>query len=297
MKIQSFKCFGWGGETGQVQRIRAGFLELGLIELDNNPDFIYSNDEGSHAAAIECKKRNPGAKLILNILDIPEFLLPNGYSLENCKKLLSHADAVTSISNYVKGQLVKYFNTNSSVIYQPKMNTFKTEGLEKKYKYLFVGRVNYPNKRNNLAVEALQLLGANESEVLGIGPEYIGFGDYLGVVSEADLSKVFSSVDFVFCTGKIEGLSLVPIETISCGYAVPIVCFDMTTVRELFSKPEAFIVEPKAQNIANFINLFKSDQEIRRYASNLNEEYKDMINNHFVGTAVAKKILEVANGI
>lgn len=296
MNSTTFKCFGWGGETGQIQRIRAGFLELGLIESET-PDFIYSNDEGSHPAAIECKRRNPSAKLILNILDIPEFLLPNEYSLENCKNLLSHADAVTSISHYVRKQLVKYFNIDSTVIYQPKMPTFKTEGLEKKYKYLFIGRVNFSNKRNSLAIEALQLLGADASEVLGIGPEYIGFGDYLGVVSEADLSKVLSSVDFVFCLGKIEGLSLVPIETISCGYAVPIVCSDMTTVRELFTKPEAFIVEPNAQNIASFINLFESNQEIRRYANSLNEEYKDMINNHFIGTVVAKKILEVTNGL
>lgn len=293
MKIKSFKCFGWGGETGQIQRIKAGFLELGLVESET-PDFIYSNDEGSHPAAIEHKQRNPNAKLILNILDIPEFLLPNGYSLENCKNLLSRADAVTSISLYTQYQLKKFFNVNSTVIYQPRMNTVKTEKV-KEYKCLVVGRKSDPNKKFFVVKNLIQA-GLNQSLLADIGPEYGGFGFQAGVVSEEELSQYYSSADFSFSFGREEGLNLPVIESMSCG-CIPLIHNRLTTKEELVPTvlfPEYDYDIGHTNSILCFMQKNQNNQGLKDrlynyYVKNLKEKTSPI--------GVAGKILEVAHGL
>jgi len=293
--IKTFKCFGWGGETGQIQRIKAGFLALGLTESDNNPDFIYSNDEGSHPAAIECKARSPNAKLILNILDIPEFLLPNGYSLDNCKKLLSHADAVTSISLHVQRQLVKFFNINSAVIYQPISNIQLMEKCSFKFLCINVGRKHDPNK-NARIVQDLISIGLNSEVVVDVGPEYGGVGISLGIVDSETLSYLYSSASFSFSFGEWEGLSLIPIEAMACG-CIPLIHPRLTTREELIPSelfPEYDYDVDKPETIISF--MMKNAK---------NQDLKDRLYNHYVKNlkektspvGVAGKILEVVNAL
>jgi hypothetical protein len=290
VKIQSFKCFGWGGETGQIQRIRAGFLELGLIESET-PDFIYSNDEGSHSAAIECKARNPGAKLILNILDIPEFLLPNEYSLENCKKLLSHADAVTSISLHVQKQLIKFFNLNSAVIYQPISNVKKVPKRAQPHPCICVGRKFDKNKHYEI-VESLISNGLNPHSIVDVGPEYGGNGHYVGIVDKETLSELYSSADFSFSFGEWEGWNLPVSEAMACG-AIPLIHPRLTTREELIPSelfPEYDYDVDKPETIISFMRKNAKNQDLKDrlynyYVENLKEKTSPV--------GVAGKILDV----
>jgi hypothetical protein len=297
--MNKIKIFTHGAkcEWCQLSRIERGFISLGH-ELTKNleeADLIFSNNPWWEDI-IEAKQAGKiNGKIIFNILDIPEHLL-HEFPLEKLKKQIAFADKVTCISFFVQGQTEKYLNTKSEVIYQPIMNINYNRNNYKKYKYLFIGRINDKNKRNLLALQALQILGAKQEDVMIVGPEYMGFGDYYGIKSEEELSIIYNCVDFVFSLGKIEGLSLVPWETISSGYSVPIVCEDMTTANEFF-RGETFLIPPNPTAIAKFIASFESEVDIRNYSNGLNIKYSNFIKENLKEISVAQKILNLYYGI
>jgi hypothetical protein len=286
--LKTFKCFGWGGETGQIQRIRQGFEKLGLIESDFSPDFIYSNDVGSHPAAIGMSKMWPNSKLILNVLDIPEFLLPHGYSLDNTRELLSYADSVTAISEYTQRQVKKFFGLDSKVIFQPCMNV----GLgnsDKMARYLSVGR-RYDRNKLYSVLQDVFTNGLNPEELVEIGPDHGSIGKYVGVISETELSEYYCGADFSFSIGREEGLNLPVCEAAICG-CIPVINSHLTTREELLPRdvfPEYNYTETNKESLVKFVRevdvISLSDKLIQYFQS----EHKDK----FTPVGVAKKILE-----
>lgn len=225
-------------DCGQINRIDQGFNMIDGVLDEINPDFIYCNDGGYYDEAIKFKKEiAPNAKLILNVLDIPSMYIGINFDLGKMYEQLKQADIVTSISKFVQGQLLHYFNIWSNVIYNPIKDITheqRKNGIRKyPFRAMMVGRVNDKFKRGNLAIQSLIMAGFQESDVAIVGSENPNWGSYLGIVDDEKLNDLYNSVDFVMMCSSFEGLGLPGLEAMAAG-AIPIVCSDMPTVSEFY---------------------------------------------------------------
>jgi len=290
MKPIKFIMFGADGFTCQMPRIREAMLNLGHVISEESPDLIYANDPSGYEKAYLLKKKFPNAFLILNFLDVP-WHFPN---VEKQTKLLadhflSKADSASVISYKVKNDLSKFLNKKIQVIYNPIKDIFYNNKIKKNNNFLYVGRANDPIKRISLVKESLSKIKNEINQVKICGSENPGFGNYLGVVSDIDLNKLYNSSKFLLLPSKAEGLGLPMIEGMICG-AIPITCSDNLTAKEF--SPTEFICEPKAESIISKIEkLDKEYENNRQTAIKIGEKYKiqfDKIN-------IAKNIINIFN--
>lgn len=278
MKILTYGSRFFGG---QVDRIDEGFLQLGheLVKSYRDADLIYTNDGGFYKQLVIDKLHGRiSGKIIMNVLDIPEHLFPN-VDLKDMKNMLLQADAVCSISEFVKWQLEHYLELKSSVIYQPiKPISYKPELRHSNdTHFASVGRRSDPNKRFNLGLGALQYLGMNYGQLALVGNEYARWGTYLGVLKDDQLNEVYNNTDFVLATGKVEGLNLPVLEAMAAG-CIPIVCNDMTTRKEILPPdlfPEFDAVNPEIRDVMKFIASFMQDNDAR-------QKMKERLHGHFL---------------
>ena len=155
--------------------------------------------------------------------------------------------------------MAKFLNKKIEVIYNPSKDVFHDPSIKKDNSFLYVGRANDPVKRINLVKESLLKINNHIEDIKICGAEDPGFGNYLGVVSDLELNKLYNSSKFVLLTSKAEGIGLSMIEGMICG-SIPITCSDNLTAKEF--SPLDFICEPNSQSIVDKIN-------------ELNEEYDD----------------------
>lgn len=269
----NFKLFGANGFTCQLPRIREGLLILGHTECgpEEIPDFIYSNDFGGHEEAIQYKEKF-GGTLILNTLDIPRHVwLPRDF--ERAIFLLKKGDILTCISKTVKKDLKYYLQLHSHVIYNPMKDVSLDLKASRDCGYLAVGRVNDSNKRFYLIREALEMMG-QQGYLTIAGSENPGYGNWLNVVEDSVLNRLYNRHKYCFVTSHIEGICLPLIESIVCG-SVPIVCKDMTTAKEFFL--EEYLVDPDPGSIVAKIGFFQHNYEkIQKDLEPLREKYRTM---------------------
>lgn len=286
---------------GQGDRIEAGFRALGheVVEHAHLADLVYSQD--SHGQVLRdkaCEALKPGAKVILCCLDVPTHLLPH-FDVNALAAELRQADAVVTISQFGQWQVRTYCGLNSTVVWNPIKPV--TRSPEKRYepfpRFLSAARRSDRNKRFNLAVAALQLLGYDRSELALVGNEG-GWGDYMGVLRDEDLNIAYNSADFVICMGRIEGLCLGVLEAMAAG-AVPLIARDLSTREELLPTalfPEFAVVEPNPPSVARFIASLTNEDGGQRLA-----DLKERLHVHYLAnwqqktspTGVAHAILNV----
>ena len=290
MKPIKVSILGADGYTCQIPRIKEGIQNLGHILSEESPDLIYANDPTGYNKAMILKKKFPNSYLIFNFLDVP-WHLPNVD--KQTKLLVEHflakADAVTVISFKVKKDLAKFLNKKIEVIYNPIKDVFHDKSIKKNNTFLYVGRANDPIKRIDLVKESFLKIKNSVKEIKICGSENPGFGNYLGVISDIELNKLYNSSKFVLLPSKAEGIGLPMIEGMICG-AIPITCSDNLTAKE-FSPPE-FICEPNAQSIVNKIEgLDKEYENKRKIALKMGEKYKIQ----FDKKNIAENIIKIFN--
>ena len=281
---------GSDGYTCQIPRIKKGMESLGHILSENSPDLIYSNDPKGYEKALILKEKYPNAYLIFNFLDIP-------WHIENIQKqtellvknFFLKADAVSVISSKVQKDLAKFYDKKIHVIYNPVKDIYLDKKIKKENIFFYVGRANDPIKRIKLAHDSLTKIPNGLKNLKICGSENPGFGNYLGVISDKDLNKLYNSSKFVLLPSKSEGIGLSMIEGMICG-AIPITCSDNLTAKE-FSPPD-FICKPDAQSIVNKIQeLDKNYESKRRTALEYGKKYKIQ----FDKKTIAKNIINIFN--
>ena len=291
MKPIKISMYGADGFTCQMPRIMDAMKSLGHTITEESPDLIYSNDPTGYPKAMHLKKRFPNSYLMLNFLDVP-WHLPNVNEQTKllAKHFLSSSDAVTTISHKVKKDLSNFINKKIDVIYNPIKDVFFEKIIKKDNIFLYVGRANDPIKRINLLKEALLKLNNNEIKKIKIcGPENPGSGNYLNIVSDKELNKLYNASKYLCLPSKAEGLGLTMIEALVCG-SVPIVCSDNETAKEFL--PSDFFCEPDSNSMIKKIDeLNKNYEEKRKLALNYGEKYKVQ----FDKISIAKNILNVFN--
>jgi len=296
--------FGADGFTCQLPRIAEGFKNLGRndLEIDINPknlfyyDLAYCNNP-PFDDLINCKSDIK----IANILDIPEHLIESGHytqnDLDKLKNQLLKTDVVTAISHTTANQLKKYLNINvSEVIYNPIKPVYlkdnKKKFLDRKWKYLYVGRANDPNKRFNLIIDALRATG-EESKLAVVGSENPNFGNYLGVISDDDLNDLYNDSQFLIFPSRIEGIGLPMIEAAICG-CVPITCLDNKCAKEFLN--HRYSVEPNAGHIVSkvdeIINNLTECQEISPILDRRYYHWAGTMETYYICQSFEKEIFE-----
>ena len=290
MRPIKISIFGADGLTCQIPRIKEAMQSLGHVLSDDSPDLIYSNDPTGYEKAMLLKKKFPSSYLILNFLDVP-WHMPKIREQTNSlvKYFLVKADAVTVISFKVKKDLANFFNKKIEVIYNPIKDVFYDESVKKNNTFLYVGRANDPVKRINLVKESLQKIKDGLENIKICGTEDPGFGNYLGVVPDLELNKLYNSSKYVYLTSKSEGLGLTMIEAMICG-SLPIACTDNETAKEFL--PKDFICEPNSQSIVNKIDKLNKEYDAKR---KLALEYGKKYKIQFDKINIAKNILNIFN--
>jgi len=129
-----------------------------------------------------------------------------------------------------------------------------------------------PVKRFNLIKESLLKIKDGEKNIKICGLKNPGFGNYLGIIKDDELNKLYNSSKYVLLPSKAEGLGLPMIEGMICG-AIPITCSDNLTAKEF--SPSNFICEANPQSMVNKIEeLDKNYEKNRETALELGEKYK-----------------------
>ena len=290
MESIKIAVFGADGFTCQVPRIKDGLKSLGHVFSEESPDLIYSNDPTGYQKAMELKKKFPKSHLMLNFLDIP-WHIPNVEKQTNLlsKHFLDKADSVTVISYKVKKDLSKFLNKKIEVIYNPIKDIFYDKSIKKNNEFLYVGRANDPVKRISLVKESLLQINNSIKEIKICGSEDPGFGNYLGIISDNELNKIYNSSKYVLLPSKAEGIGLPMIEGMICG-AIPITCSDNLTSKEF--SPEDFICDPDAKSIVNKIEELDKDYEKKRQMSlEMGEKYKVQFDKKNIANNIIKIFL------
>jgi len=205
------------------------------------------------------------------------------------EQFLTKADAVTVISFKVKKDLAKFLNKKIEVIYNPIKDVFHDKDIKKDNTFLYVGRANDPVKRINLVKESLLKIKDGIKKIKICGSENPGFGNYLGVVSDQELNRLYNSSKYLYLPSKAEGIGLTMIEAMICG-TLPIACSDNKTAKEFL--PKDFICEPNAQSILDKIEELNKEYDAKR---KLALEYGKKYKIQFDKINIAKKILGVFN--
>ena len=135
--------------------------------------------------------------------------------------------------------------------------------------------------------ESLQKIKDGLKNIKICGTEDPGFGNYLGVVPDLELNKLYNSSKYVYLTSKSEGLGLTMIEAMICG-SLPITCTDNKTAEEFL--PKDFICEPNSQSIVNKIDKLNKEYDAKR---KLALEYGKKYKIQFDKINIAKNILNV----
>ena len=281
---------GADGYVCQIPRIKEGMEALGHVLSEESPDLIYSNDPRGYNKALLLKKKYPKAYLILNFLDIPWHMpniqkqtesLVNNYFLK--------ADVITTISFKVKKDIGKFYDKKIHVIYNPIKDVYFDENIKKNNIFFYVGRASDPVKRFNLVRESLLKIKDGVKNTKICGSQNPNFGDYLGIIKDQELNKLYNASKYVLLPSSAEGIGLPMIEGMICG-AIPITCSDNLTARE-FSPPD-FICEPYPQSIVNKIEELNKEYEAKRkIALEFGKKYKIQ----FDKKNIAKNIINIFN--
>ena len=281
---------GADGYVCQIPRIKEGMKVLGHIVTNVSPDLIYSNDPRGYNEALSLKKRYPSAYLILNFLDIP-WHFPNIQKQTEllAKNYFSKADVLTTISFKVQKDLAKFYDKTIHVIYNPIKDVYLDEKIKKNNTFFYVGRVFDPVKRFSLVRETLSKIKDGEKNIKICGLKDPGFGNYLGVIKDDELNKIYNSSKYVLLPSMAEGLGLPMIEGMVCG-AIPITCSDNLTAKEF--SPLDFICEPSTQSMIKKIEVLENNyEEKRKIALKFGNKYKLQ----FDKKNIAKNIINVFN--
>ena len=281
---------GADGYVCQIPRIKEGMEALGHVLSEESPDLIYSNDPRGYNKALLLKKKYPKAYLILNFLDMPWHISNIQKQTELLvKNYFLKADVITTISFKVKKDISKLYNKKIHVIYNPIKDVYFDENIKKNNIFFYVGRASDPVKRFNLVRESLLKIKDGVKNIKICGSQNPNFGDYLGIIKDQELNKLYNASKYVLLPSSAEGIGLPMIEGMICG-AIPITCSDNLTARE-FSPPD-FICEPYPQSIVNKIEELNKEYEAKRkIALEFGKKYKIQ----FDKKNIAKNIINIFN--
>lgn len=287
----------------QVNAIRDAFESLGhehIVDMHHDDSaftFVGNPPFNDYIDFAKSKSK----KIIFNVLDIPWHVPEIDTIVAKLKEHLPLADKVTTISKAVQRDLKQYCDIDSDVIYYP-MKPVKFTG-EKKYpqfRVAMVGRLLDPNKYAATAIAALINAGFYEKEIAIVGPEYVGWGTRLGLISDEHLNDIYNSVDYVVMLDQFAGIGLPAVEAACCG-AIPIIAPHLATFDELWVQSPLSLHYQKLNNANNISELILSIEADKKWKEEIKQDllgYSELFfRPKFEAINVAKRIIDVYHSI
>lgn len=276
------KVLGWRGGIGQqADRIEEGFRAEGcqVVDLFAECDFCFVNDSGHYAEAIAAKESGElKGKLVLGVLDLCPHCQPP-LDLARIKEQLSHANAITTISQIVQRDIRARLGVEATVIYNPIRGVAYARGPQL-HTALFVGRVQDGEKRASIGAAALSILGYGWNDMVTVGRERPHYGgQYYGEATDGELSSLYNASTFLMCPTRNAFLGLPILEAMACG-CIPVVCNDLDVKEEFLPSsvfPEYNDCAPNAPSIARFVARFMGEDGAARKA-----EFSQRVHNHYL---------------
>lgn len=283
---------------GQLDRIEQGFKAHGheIVTDKKDADLLYSNNPWYEKVGGLGSLR-PEQKSICTVLDLAPHLGDKFPVAQLATYLENNANAVCTISETVKKDLKERTGYYSTVIYQPIKPIYKmplTPSQRFPYRALFVGRVNDPNKRSAIGIQALTNLGFKAEEIVTVGSDCPFYGAVWGKeVSDDVLNTLYNSVDFVMFPSRHEGIGLPAIEAMAAG-AIPVICNDLSTRHEFFKDISEYDdVNPNPDSITSFMSGFINDRvKMQAFKDKLHRHYVENLAYKMSGVGVADAILK-----
>ena len=205
------------------------------------------------------------------------------------KNFFLKANMITAISFKVKNDIRKFYDKKIHVIYNPIKDVYFDKNIKKNNTFFYVGRATDPIKRFSLVKESLSKIQDGEKKIKICGTQNPNFGNYLGIVKDQELNKLYNSSKYVLLPSAAEGIGLPMIEGMICG-AIPITCSDNLTAKEF--SPEDFICKPDVQSVVNKITELDKEYNVKRdLALKFGKKYKMQ----FDKKNIAKNIIDVFN--
>jgi glycosyltransferase involved in cell wall biosynthesis len=272
--------------------VRRGLQELGheLVENPEDADVLYADDPcGYKQIADDTIKLNKPS--VLNILDIPTYA-PNWKQVADFYYwCMTKVNAVTSISQTTRKQLLELFDINSDVIYHPAktLTNYNMPRSSDKLKFLFVGRANSTNKRFHLVREMIEKY-YEENQLVVVGSENPGFGNYRSIVTDSELNIYYNLCDYVLSPSSHGGIELPPCEAVLMG-KFPIVAKDCECSQEFL--PD-FCCEPTADAMYQQIQMIESNKTHYNW---LNNQYARKFETQLNYLSVAQNIEKVIKSL
>lgn len=286
MKI---KTFGFRGLVTPLFALENELIKMGheIVNENTESDLCLNlMTDQEYDKTIEYKKKFPRCKLILNLLNYPT---DNPIYTEKLPDILSHADLITTVSEFTSRDVLKNTGFNSRALYYP-MKSISVLNLEKDIPFLYVGRLYSSQKRFDLIPKVLKTLNIPSNYLLVSGPEYSPYGHNLGFLEEKDLNDMYNRSKFIFCPCYYEG-SMMMIEGV-CAGAFPIVCNDNNWVDE-FGLQE-FSADPNPESLAKKISEILENQDYyKKIIGGLAISYKEKMS----VSNVAKRLIMFYNEI
>lgn len=290
-----------GNQLCQIPALREGFAALGHQHTGNfdHPDvsfvFVGNPPFDSYLGATKTKKT------IFNVLDLCPHCVEHEDIVARLKDQLPLATRVSAISQTVADELKAKCGVDAHVIYYPMKPVHYTAGRKyPQFRAMICGRNGDPNKRVATSVQALVRAGFKEDEVAVVGPEYLGWGVRMGVVSDTVLNDLHNSVDYVMMLSKNEGIGLPAIEGAVCG-VIPILACDLSTLGEFWVQSPLGLQYQTLTSAAKVADLLRAIEADPTWKAQLKVGFREYATQTFVPkfdrVRVAERIISLAQSI
>ena len=277
------KTFGNRNPLSGLSQIEGGFVSLGHVIVDDNPDIIY-HANGYFDDLLEYARNYPNATKIGCLLDADP-LNPNWGPPEIVEDQLLQLDIPVTISYTAQQQILKRTNVKCAVVYYPIKRVECLDYPVRGVRMLVVGRIYSKNKRLQLIKDVAEKYCGDYEQVLFVGPEKPPFGIYAGLATEEMLNVYYNSSVFLLALSSTEGLYLPMLES-AVAKTIPILTLDNSCVREFGL--QKFAADPNPKDIVDKMNhIERHFKEYSREITLLGVGFKE----RFSGKAVAKNIL------
>ncbi len=282
------KVFGYRGKFNSTVRVEQELVRQGCELVNENPDLLIELCGLFSDAQTFYKTCSNKPIRLYNLLDVMN-RTPNFY--DQAKLDYEEAEITTTISNVVKKDIQKKFQTNKDIhvigfpIRDIQYSNYGCKGVP----FCYVGRISDPNKRVGLIKPTLERLNFNHEMMVFVGSEKPPFGMWAENLSDPELSEMYNCADFVFLPSQKEGLGLTAMETI-IGGGHPLLCDDNPLVKELGLS--AFSAAPHPVALGMLVNKIQKDYPKYR---KIIDELRPKFQKQFSIEKVVKSMLELYN--
>lgn len=281
------KIFGYRGKFSQTQNIENHLIKNYNCEISEEPDLLINTTGPFSDSEIFYNQLAKKPIRLYCLLDLDPWKPIEWYN--QIKQDLQKCEIPCVISQTVKQDVEQKLEIkNLNVIYYP-IRPIKYLNYVKSVEFLYSGRLYSLNKRFQLVLETLDVLGVPRQTLVVAGTEKPPFGVFLNGLDDSDLNELFNCSRFLLSPSSSEGLNLNMIQAVIANVA-PILANDCEVNKEFGL--EKFCAAPNPESLAKKINEIYTNQ---KYYYDILTELRTDFEKKFSLNSICQNILNLYN--